>query len=924
MYSPCERGKDEHMWPYIFLLLRRQPGKSALVSGGFLLAACALILLSATTQTTLVRGNQIISQNWRPSYDLVVLPPRARIPADPSVPSDLLAGYGGGISIQQYQQIKSLPGIEVAAPIAYVGNIQMPTPELYFKLPGFPTGYYQLDYVLTAFNGQRQLVETQETDVVYISSGSDTGPVTDTSSQQPPDVLQALGTQLSMVLNETQDTLLGPLDTPALGTFVLAGIDPQAENQLVHLNKSIQSGRMLTEQDTVHLDTRIPGNPDYSPVLHKSFPYEAIPMLIHRKLPGQIALHLTLTLLYHGPMTPEQIEARGGIPYLQQLPGKQIIFQGTVPLVQNDPQRFSGASLVWDGQAWQRIVSSTTQGITASYQLDFSSASTPASLSYYPAQAPDGSQAYILVPKGTQGGEAMFRVLTTLKTVKSTNVLDPGGPDVFYDYEAVGEFTDNGLAAQINNPLNWLPENTYSVPPVILRYDAQGHPVTPATLLPTTNPAGYVMQPPLALTTIAAACELVGNHCISAIRVRVAGVVTPNQESWKHIQQVAQEIHQQTGLQVVVTLGSSPQPTLVYVPGIHTGELGATQDIAPLGWAEERWIHIGAGLTYLNQLGSTRLLLLGAVLAVCLGYLAVAFSALVSSQRREFAVLSLLGWRPWQPIRLFLLQALILALGGGLVGLGLALLTARFLEATPLWLVVIWTIPVMLAFACISTLYPLWQIWHIRPAELLRAGSTVSSGQARLLGSRIGGLLMPIGTLVIRNLGRSRTRALIAALSLFLSALLLMVMVNGVLALHQALQGTLLGDYVLLQTAVPQIAGCVIAIVLTFLSVADLLLLQVRERQKEIGLLQAVGWRPWAIQRLFVQEGLMLAMIGAIPGVLVAQWIVYMQHATQDILPTPLVALGAVSLLVLVAACAAIPALRALNRLQVTDMLRAE
>jgi hypothetical protein len=800
------------MWQYVFLMLRRQPGKSALVSGGFLLAACALILLSATTQTTVVRANQIISQNWRPTYDLAVLPPQAKIPADPSVPSDLLAGYGGGISVQQYEQIRNLPGIDVAAPIAYVGTIQMPTPALYFKLPGFPTGYYQLDYVLTAFNGQRQLVETQETEVVYISAGSDTGPVTDTTSQQPPDVLQALGEQLSMVLTETDDTLLGPLDTPAVGTFVLAGIDPRAENQLVHLDKHIQSGRMLTEQDTVHLDTRIPGNPDYSPVMHKSFPYDAIPMLIHRKLPGQIALHLTLTLLYHGPMTPEQIKARGGIAYLQQLPDKQIIFQGTVPLVQNDPQRFSGASLVWDGQVWQRIVSSTTQGIIAYYQLDFSSASTPASLSYYPAQAPDGRQAYILVPKGIQGGEAMFRVLTPLKTVKSTNVLDPGGPDVFYDYEAVGEFTDNGLAAQFSNPLNWLPESTYSVPPVVLRYDVHGRPV-----LPTTNPAGFVVQPPLALTTIAAARELVGEHCISAIRVRVAGVVTPGHESWKHIQQVAQEIHQQTGLQVVVTLGSSPQPTLVYVPGIHTGEMGATQDIAPIGWVEERWIHIGVGLTYLNQLGSTRLLLLGAVLAVCLGYLGVAFSALVSAQRRDFATLSVLGWRPWQPIRLFLIQALILAIGGGLVGLGLALLIARFLEATPLRLVVIWTLPVMLAFACISILFPLWQIWHIRPAELLRAGSTVSPGQARLVGSRIGGLLMPVGTLVIRNLGRSRTRALIAVLSLFLSALLLMVMLNGVLALHQALQGTLLGDYVLLQTAVPQIAGCVIAIVLTFL-----------------------------------------------------------------------------------------------------------
>jgi hypothetical protein len=912
--------KGEQMWHYVFLMLRRQPGKSALVSSGFLLAACALILLSATSQTTLVHGNQIISQNWRPTYDLVVLPPQAKIPADPRVPSDLLAGYGGGISIQQYEHIKSLPGIDVAAPIAYVGYVQMPTPALYFKLPGFPTGYYQLDYVLTAFNGQRQIVETQETEVVYISAPSDTGAVTDTPSPQPTDVLQALAGQLSMVLDSSQDTLLGPLDTPAVGTFLLAGIDPQAENQLVHLDKTIQSGRMLTEQDTVHLDPRIPGNPDYSPVMHKSYPYEAIPMLLHRKLPGQIALHLKLTLLYHGAMTPEQIQAKGGIPYLQHLPDQQIIFQGTVPLVQNDPQRFSGASLVWDEHTWQRIVSSSEQGLTAFYPLNFSSAFAPASLSYDPANAPDGSHASILVPKGTQGGEVMFRVLTPLKTVKSTNELDP---DVIYDYEAIGEFTDNGLAAQINNPLNWLPENTYTVPPVTLRYDAQGHPVKSVTLFPTTNPAGFVMQPPLALTTIAAARELIGDHCISAIRVRVAGVVTPSQQSWKHIQVVAQEIRQQTGLQVVVTLGSSPQPTLVYVPGIHKGEFDATQTISPIGWVEERWIHIGVGLTYLNQLGSTRLLLLGAVLAVCLGYLAVAFSALVSSQRREFAILNVLGWRPWQPIKLFLAQALILAIGGGIVGLGLALLIATFLEATPYWLVVIGTVPIMLAFAFISILYPLWQIWHIRPAEFLRVGSSVSSRRTIILGSRLSSL-MPIGTFVLRNLSRSRLRALITGLSLFLSAFLLVVMFTGVLSLHQALQGTLLGDYVLLQTAVPQISGCVIAILLTFLSVADLLLLHVRERQQEIGLLQAVGWRPGWIQRLFVQEGLTLALLGTIPGVLVAEWVLRMQHATQSILPAPVVALGAVLLMVLVAACAAIPALRALSRMHVADVLRAE
>ncbi len=78
------------MWQYVLLMLRRQPGKSALASSGFLLAACALILLSATTQTTLVRGNQIINQNWRPTYDLVVLPPQAKVPTGQQVPADLL------------------------------------------------------------------------------------------------------------------------------------------------------------------------------------------------------------------------------------------------------------------------------------------------------------------------------------------------------------------------------------------------------------------------------------------------------------------------------------------------------------------------------------------------------------------------------------------------------------------------------------------------------------------------------------------------------------------------------------------------------------------------------------------------------------------------------------------------------------------
>lgn len=897
-----------------------------MASGGFLLAACALILLSATTQTTVVQGNQIISQSWRSSYDLVVLPSSAHLPSKSLIPGALLEGYDGGISIQQYHQIQHLPGIAVAAPIAYIGYAQMPIPQFQFFANPLPDGYYRVDLTLTAFDGHRQIVEQANSSMYYHLNNCGTQ-LTDKFIEQ------LVKNGINLDCSTDQSLYLGGPVVP--GTFLMAAIDPTAENQLVHLDNSLTGGRMLTNKDTIH--------PDFDPKVSSmnvcnlgqqhistscEIPNYSIPVLFQTQLPGQIAMKSNFTMIAPGTLSPQTVLANGGATYLNTLPHQQSIFQSLVPLVQNDPQRFSGAFLRWDGHSWQPYdlqifgIDPTVASLKFLY--------APSGLTYRQKAAPDGqtSNAYTLVPSGVQGPEVAFRSLNTLHIAERhkplPSYIEYDAPTAYYFLDPVGQFKGDSLAAQFSNPLNWLPENTYTFPPAVLRYDAQGNPVTPTNLLPTTNTAGYLLQPPLALTTLDAAVRLRGNNIISAIRIRVTGVDAANPASWKRIQQVAGLIQQQTHLQVLVTLGSSPRPTLVYIPGVSKGQFGATQNIAPMGWVEERWIAIGVSILYLAQLGATRLLLLGAVLAVCLGYLVVAFSALVSAQRREFAVLNVLGWRPWQPIRLFLSQAFLLAIGGGIVGVGLALLIASLLEVTPIWLIVIWTLPVMLLFALISVLYPLWRLWHMRPAEILRAGSTVSSGKVSLLGSRLGSLFTPMGMLVVRNLARSRPRTLITILSLFFSALLLMVMFNGVLALRQTLIGTLLGNYVLLQTAVPQIAGCIFALLLTFLSVSDLLLLQVRERQQEIGLLQAIGWRPWATQQLFVLEGLTLAIIGAVPGVLVSLWVLAAQHSAQNIVPIPLLACGAILLMIMVSALAILPALRAIQRMQVVQVLRSE
>jgi hypothetical protein len=891
------------MWLLSLLTLRRSIGRSVLACSGFLLAACALILLSATTQTTAIRANQIIGQNWQPTYDLVVLPPQAKLPASTFIPADLLEGYGGGISMKQYEQIQKLPGVEVAAPIAFLGYVRLPVPGVQFTTSPLPPGYYRIDWTLRAFNGLHHIVERQERLFFYLAPSCATLSSAAFQTLQHQGILAQCGTGIPSFPS---------IDT---GTFLMAAIDPTEENQLLHLNRSIVSGRMLTPQDRLQLDQHepyIPLPPDKPNGPPIEVPAYDVPVVIHTQLPGQITLDATFRRVASASLSLQQVVAHGGISYLSRLPGLQTIFQGTVPMVQNDPQRFSEALLIWDGHTWK----------IQHYKQDESSLTflyTPSALSYKNTTPPHAQHdpAFALIPKGVEGPEVAFRDQYPLHIGTSTQ---PPFVRSFYLLDPVGQFTGNTLAAQFSNPLNWLPENTYTPPPVVLRYNAQGQAVPSTTLIPTTNPAGYIMQPPLALTTLAAAQSILGNASISAIRVRVSDVTHANLTSWQRIQQVAQMIEQRTGLHVLVTLGSSPKPVLVYVPGLKQ----STYTIAPLGWVEERWIFSGAAIVYLSQIEATRGLLLGAILLVCLGYLMVTFSTFATAQRRSFAVLSMLGWRPWQPAGLFLWQALVLACGGGMGGIGLALLVTTLLGAIPSWIVVWWTLPIVLGLATISVFYPLWQLWQSRPVEILHGGTSFSVGSYAEQGKQFWAFLPAIVSMALRNLARSKIWACIAVGSFFFSAAFLLIMLVGIFTFRQTLQGTLLGNFVLLQTTIPQIAGSVFAVLLTFLSVSDLLLLQVHERQQEIGLLWAVGWRFGLIRRLFMQEGVLLAISGAVPGVIVAMGILIIRHTAQTFV-SPFLLIGSIVLLLVgVAALATLPALWVMNRLPIVAVLRSE
>ncbi len=214
---------------FMFFALRRQHSRNILAGGGFLLAACALILLSATTQTTVLQAKQIISQNWRSTYDLVILPQQKSVSSMKTIPADLFEGYDGGISIQQYEQIKKLPDVAVAAPIAYIGYALLPGSSIQLgPIPSSP-GFYNLTWTLSAFNGKQHLVEYQSFLRSYIEPTSES---LDNNTQNALNTLGIGNVQTASFFGKNERY---EVSIPVVGTFLLAAIDPAAEDQLVHL-----------------------------------------------------------------------------------------------------------------------------------------------------------------------------------------------------------------------------------------------------------------------------------------------------------------------------------------------------------------------------------------------------------------------------------------------------------------------------------------------------------------------------------------------------------------------------------------------------------------------------------------------------------------------------------------------------------------
>lgn len=104
---------------------------------GILLATTAFTVLTAASRTAQLRTVGTVSAHFVPAYEILVRPKGTRTALErqtSTVQPNFLSGIYGGITMAQYRKIASIPGVQVAAPIALVGYTLL-VPELSFPLP---------------------------------------------------------------------------------------------------------------------------------------------------------------------------------------------------------------------------------------------------------------------------------------------------------------------------------------------------------------------------------------------------------------------------------------------------------------------------------------------------------------------------------------------------------------------------------------------------------------------------------------------------------------------------------------------------------------------------------------------------------------------------------------------------------------------
>ncbi|WP_433748018.1 ABC transporter permease [Falsibacillus pallidus] len=798
---------------------------------GALIVSTGLSYLIGVSQTNNGTIVDELQKRWQSSYHIVVRPPGSRSVTEDKklLEPNYLSGLSGGISMDQYKEIQSMDDIKVAAPIAMLGYVNNNV--LLKKLNITKPGVYRLKTIETSNNGAST---TKDTGISYFTIGG----------WQPQGLGKEYGT----------GRFNGELSYGS--NVLLAGIDPQAEEQLVGLSEAIKKGdnsRYFNDED----------KPERSD-LGDGLVNHTLPIIMSNQefVDGTFTFDIERLDLPFAPdqeaSTMEMVKKNGGKAFLEKQKATE-----------QDSYTFTTE------QAHKKLV----QSIFQSGSVDEGSGNLsswlifkPSPVKYQPVTSPFSKRwpfsyevnPYTVPENSILGDQQSYR------SVSFYGQNSKDWPRLQYHY--VGLFDPKKLNIS-KDPLTELPMETYFPSKADLVLDENTDPVNPPiSLKPSNNPYGFLTKPPLMLTTIDAAADVLGDKPISSIRIKVKGVDTLTKDSQAILEKVADEIETKTGLITDITLGSSPQPALTHIPGIQ-GEKS-------IGWVQQPWIKLGSSISIFKESKIGLSGVIGSVILVAIVYVFSSNLIMMYARQKEFAVLLSLGWRPSQLTKLIFIESTIIGLFVSIISwliLGFILLTHHIETSTPR-IVMIGVFG--LSIYWLGSIIPGYLVRRIKPYETMRTGE-VSAFSRRMLKTE------SYFSMALNSLLTKWKRSSLSIIAIALPTSLLIFFLFVTFRLKGIMFTTWLGQYVAMEVGPMHYIAMGVAILIAILTTAEIIWQNISERKPEIALLKAVGWHNRHIRSLVLLEGAISGLIAGVIGLLLSLAIIWKMYAQIPIEQLP-------------------------------------
>lgn len=523
-------------------------------------------------------------------------------------PQSSIANFGG-ISLEDWEKIRAIPGVEVAAPLSFIGYFDYDSINVGAK-DATPGKFYEVVNKVSFFDGLKNHVYRNSSNITNMTS-----PELENSSLY------------KKWQEETQWTY--PINVQPGATIrypnemMLVAIDPEEEEKLYTLSESLEYGMPLTDVD-----------------LENVLGTTVIPVIALYDQEYEV----TEEVLVYEIDTPLEVtdeEVSGGVVnYLKNRP-KNLI--GSLSINSFSPEwRLKNSHILFD----------TTTFEEESYQVTVA----PREIYRYSPLS--------FINKSVQ--ENGIPVIQA-ETYESINHLGFELDFPFYRYivedyqtvefgvQVVGAYKGKEVRPKYQE--SWEPGDPvdiYTPHYSMIIKNGAGEQIEPTPLIPLPAKGSYYSGAPDAITILEAA-ELFykDEPPISSIRVVVEGVEERSEDSQKKIETVAKEIMDLTGHHVEIMLGSSASK-------VHVKLAGDRQDEA--GVVEEGWQQMGVSWSIENQINQTNILLFVYLVLISLIFCFTVITYSLLRRSVEFAMLRAIGWKRISIVKGLSLEVLLLCL----------------------------------------------------------------------------------------------------------------------------------------------------------------------------------------------------------------------------------------------------------------------